>query len=192
MKAFLLLACLFVSIARAEDFSGKSPSGKLSFESKNGKEFYVWITDKPEKKVLVYKEEAVFIQSAAISPDDVWIGLEHGGSSLGHTVLFFKRQKGLDFKQFGGGNNDPDPADKAGALALQSQGIKENILDHSYLKPIKWSNDSMWLRVALGAKGKYQGKVVEVTDWQCRYNPVSHDIRPVKDNPGKVEIAAPQ
>jgi hypothetical protein len=191
MKPFLpllALACLLTPSARADDFSGKSPSGKLSFETKNAKEFYVWLTDKPEKKVLLYKEEAVFIQAAAISPDDVWIGLEHGGGSLGHTVQFFQRQKGLAFKSIGGGPNDPDPADKVGAFALQTQGIKENILDHSYLHPVQWSDDSRWLLVSLDAKGSYQGKQTRITNWRCRYNPVSHQIEPVDRNPGKIEV----
>jgi len=184
----LALTCLLAPAAQAGDFSGKSPSGKLSFESKNEKEFYVWLTDQPEKKTLVYKEEVVFVQGAAISPDDMWIGLEHGGASLGHTVQFFQRQKGLDFKALGGGQNDPDAADKVGGFALQTQGIKENILDHSYLHPVKWSDDSKWLVVSLDAKGSYQGKQTRITNWRCRYNPVSHMIEPVKKNPGKIEV----
>ena len=154
---------------------------------KDLKECYVWHTGNPEKKVLVYKEEGVVVQSAMISPDDVWIAVERGGSSLGYSVLFFKREKGLDFKQFGGGNND-DPAEKVGTFALQTKGIKENILDHSYLHPVKWSDNSMWLEVVLSGKGKYQGKLTRVTNWHCRYNPVSHAIEPVKNNPGKIEV----
>ena len=46
----------------------------------------------------------------------------------------------------------------------------------------------MWLVVTLGAKGKYQGKTVIVTDWHCRYNPVTREIQPEKNNPGKIEI----
>jgi hypothetical protein len=37
-------------------------------------------------------------------------------------------------------------------------------------------------------KGKYHGQPVWITDWHCRYNPVSHAIEPVKENPGKIEI----
>jgi hypothetical protein len=193
MKLFLRLLGLIgllVPALRAEDGSGKSLSGKLSFEIKNLQELYIWHTDKPDNKVLVYKEEGVGVQSALISPDDVWIAVERGGSSLGHSVVFFKREKGLDFKPFRAGQNEPDSADKVGAFALQTKGIKENILDHSYLHPVKWSENSMWLEVSLGANGKYQGKITRVTDWHCRYNPVSHAIQPLKDNPGKIEIGA--
>jgi hypothetical protein len=191
MKLFLhgfLAVCALVSTVQADDFSGKSPSGKLSFESKNERELYIWLTDRPEKKVLVQKNDEIMIQSAAISPDDVWIALEHGGGSLGHTVLFFKRQRGLNFQPFGGGANDPDPSEKVGAYALQTKGVKENILDHSYLHPVRWTDNSMWLIVSLDAKGSFQGKVTRITNWRCRYNPVSHEIQPVKVNPGKIEI----
>jgi hypothetical protein len=190
MKALLrfLLAGAFALTARADgDFSGKSPSGKLSFESKNQKEFYVWLTDKSGEKVLLHKDE-VFVQSAAISPDDVWIALEHGGGSLGHSILFFKREKGLVFKPVGGGNKDPDPAEQAGTFALHTQGVKENILDHSYLHPVKWTENSMWLVVSLDAKGSYQGKQTRITNWHCRYNPVTHEVQPAKVNPGKIEV----
>jgi hypothetical protein len=46
----------------------------------------------------------------------------------------------------------------------------------------------MWLIVSLDAKGKYHGQPVQITNWHCRYNPVSHAIEPVKENPGKIEI----
>jgi len=115
--------------------------------------------------------------------------VEHGGASLGHTVLFFKRVKALEYKQVNGGEKDPDPAEQVGSLALLSIGIKENILDHSYLHPIAWSADSKWLTVSLGAKGKANGKIVTVANWRCRYNPDSHELKPLKSNPGKVEVS---
>ena len=181
----LLLFCVFCIGGRADDFSGASPSGKLYYESKKEKEFYIWSPADPKKRVLLYGEEDVFIQAAAISPDDVWIALEHGGGSLGHTILFFKRQTGLDFKQV-----DNDPAEEVGTFALLSKGIKENILDHSYLHPIEWSEDSKWLTVALDAKGSLgNGEHVHITNWRCRYNPVSHALEPVKSNPGKIEVS---
>ena len=181
----LLLFCVFCIGGRADDFSGASPSGKLYYESKKEKEFYIWSPADPKKRVLLYREEVVFIQAAAISPDDVWIALEHGGGSLGHTILFFKRQTGLDFKQV-----DNDPADEVGTFALLSKGIKENILDHTYLHPIEWSEDSKWLTVALDAKGSLgNGEHVQITNWRCRYNPVSHALEEVKSNPGKIEVS---
>jgi len=180
----LLLFCVFCIAGRADDFSGVSPSGKLYYESKKEKEFYIWSPAEPNKRVLLYREEVVFIQAAAISPDDVWIALEHGGASLGHTILFFKRQTGLDFKQV-----DNDPAEEVGTFALLSKGIKENILDHTYLHPIEWSEDSEWLTVALDAKGSLgTGEHVKITNWRCRYNPVSHALEKVKSNPGVIEV----
>jgi uncharacterized protein YecT (DUF1311 family) len=180
----ILLFCAFCLEGRAEDFSGASPSGKLYYETKKEKEFYIWSPADPKKRVLLYVEEGVFIQAAAISPDDVWIALEHGGGSLGHTILFFKRQTGLDFKQI-----DNDPSEEVGAFALLSKGIKENILDHSYLHPIEWSEDSKWLTVALDGKGGLgNGEHVQITNWRCRYNPVSHGLEKAKSNPGKIEV----
>jgi uncharacterized protein YecT (DUF1311 family) len=179
----LLLFCAFCIGGRADDFSGASPSGQLYYESKKEKEFYIWSPADPKKRVLLYVEE-VFIQAAAISPDDVWIALEHGGGSLGHTILFFKRQTGLDFRQV-----DNDPTEEVGTFALLSKGIKENVLDHIYLHPIEWSEDSKWLTVALGARGSLgNGKRVQITNWRCRYNPVSHALEKVKSNPGKIEV----
>jgi len=186
---FLPVLCVFGAAAWADEFSGKSPDGKLSFGSKNEKEFYLWATDKPDKKTLIFKEETVFIQAAAISPDNVWIALEQGGASLGHTVLFFKREKGLNFKQIDPTFKGPDPAERVGTFALQTKGIKENILDHSYLHPVKWLDNSMWLIVSLGGKGSFHGTHVQITDWRCRYNPVSHEVAPMKENPGKIEIS---
>jgi hypothetical protein len=188
---FLLVVCALISAVRADDFSGKSPSGKLSFESKTEKELYVWLTGQPEKKVLVHQNDEIFIQSAAISPDDVWIALEHGGGSLGHTVLFFRRQKGLNFQELGAGNNESDPSEKIATFALQTRGIKENILDHLYLHPVKWTDNSWWLIVSLDGKGSFQGKQTRITNWRCRYNPVSREIQPVKDNPGRIETGVP-
>ena len=97
--------------------------------------------------------------------------------------------KGLSFKQFGGGDKRPDPAEKVGAFALQTKGIKENILDHSYLHPVKWLDKSMWLIVSLGGKGSFHGAHVKITGWRCRYNPVSHEVATVEENPGKIEIS---
>jgi hypothetical protein len=178
----LFLICVFCIRARADDFSGASPSGKLYYESKKEKEFYIWSPADPKNRVLLYGEEVAFIQAAAISPDDVWIALEHGGGSLGHTILVFKRQTGLDFKQV-------DSPDEVGTFALLSKGIKENFLDHSYLHPIEWSEDSKWLTVALDAKGGLgNGGHVRINNWRCRYNPVSHALEKVKSNPGKIEV----
>jgi len=185
----LLAVCALGVVAVADDFTGKSPDGKLAFGSKNDKEIYIWSADTPNEKALLFREPAVFIQAAAISPDDNWIAVEHGGASLGHTVLFFKRVKALEYKQVNGGEKDPDPAEQVGSLALLSIGIKENILDHSYLHPIAWSSDSKWLTVSLGAKGKANGKIVTVANWRCRYNPDSHELKPLKSNPGKVEVS---
>jgi len=180
----LLLFCALYIEARADDFSGASPSGKLYYESKKEKEFYIWSPSEPKKRVLLYEEKDSAIQAAAISPDDVWIALEYGGGSMGHTILFFKRQAGLDFKQI-----DTDPSEEVGAFALLSKGIKENILDHSYLHPIQWSGDSKWLTVALDGKGGLRtGEHVRITNWRCRYNPVSRSLEKVESNPGKIEV----
>src|SRR5215469_11638742 len=180
----LLLFCVFRIEGRADDFSGASPSGKLYYESKKEKEFYIWSPTDPKKRVLLYGED-IFIQAAAISPDDVWIALEQGTGSLGHTILFFKRQTGLDFKQI-----DNDPTEEVGTFALLSKGIKENTLDHSYLHPIEWSEDSKWLTIALDAKGSLgNGEHVQITNWRCRYNPVSHAVEKVESNPGKIEVS---
>jgi hypothetical protein len=184
----LLSILLLASTGRANDFSGKSPDGKLTFESRNEKELYLWATDQPGKKTLVYKDEVVFVQAAAISPDDQWIAVEQGGASLGHTILFFRRQQGLTFQQVGGKDNDPDPVDKIATFALLTKGIKENIMDHVYLHPLTWGEKSKWLTVALDAKGSYQGKRAQITNWRCRYNPVSHEVQAIKGNPGKIEI----
>jgi len=184
-----MVVCALVVTAMAGDFTGKSPDGKLAFGSKNEKELYVWFADRPNEKALVFREDAVFVQTAVISPDNNWIAVEHGGSSLGHTVAFFRRVKGLEFQQAGGGEKDPDPVEQAGSLALLSIGIKENTLDHSYLHPIAWSADSKWLTVSLGAKGKANGKIVTVADWRSRYNPLSHELKTLKSNPGKVEVS---
>jgi hypothetical protein len=181
----VLLFGVFCTEGRADDFSGASPSGKLYYQSKKEEEFYIWSPAEPNKRVLLYKEEDAFIQAAAISPDDVWIALEHGGGSMGHTILFFKRQTRLDFKQV-----DNDPTDEVGTFALLSKGIKENVLDHSYLHPIEWSEDSKWLTVALdGKKSLGNGQHVQITNWRCRYNPVSHAVEEVKSNPGKIEVS---
>lgn len=185
--AALLLANAW---AMAGDFSGTSPDGKLSFASKDEKDFFVWKTDKPSEKAKIYHEEAVFIQAAAISPDNVWIALEHGGSSLGHTLAFFRRDKGLDYFIVGGPNDKRDPMDLVGEFALKSVGIKENILDHSYLHPVKWGAKSQFVIVSLDGKGVANGKQVKVTNWQCAYNPVTQQVLKIKDNPGKVETTA--
>jgi hypothetical protein len=193
MKSFLpilALVCLLAPALRADDISGKSADGKLSFEIKNLQEISVWKTESPGQKVLLYKEDGIGVQSAIFSPDNVWIAVERGGSSLGYDVIFFKRDKGLDFKPVGGKGNDPSPADLIGSFALKTKGINENILDHSYLKPLEWGPKSEWLIVTLSGKGKYQGKITQVTNWHCRYNPVTHAIQPVKDNPGKIVIGA--
>jgi hypothetical protein len=183
-----LVVCALGAAAMADDFTGNSPDGKLAFGSKNEKDLYLWFADKPGNRVLLYRETAVFIQAAAISPDDNWIAVEHGGGSLGHTLLFFKRAKGLEYQQVGGGDKDPDPAEQVGSFALQSKGFKENTLDHSYLHPVAWSADSKWLTVSLDAKGSANGKTVQITGWRCSYNPVSHELQTSKSNPGKIEV----
>jgi lysozyme inhibitor LprI len=182
--SLLLLFCAFCIEGRADDFSGASPSGKLYYESKKEKEFYIWYQADPKNRVLLHEEKNGVIPAAAISPDDVWIALEYGSGSMGHTILFFKRQTGLDFKQV---DNDL-PAEDVGTLALLSKGIKENFLDHIYLHPIEWSEDSKWLTVAMDASGLGNGERVQVRNWRCRYNLVSHALEKVKSNPGKIEV----
>ena len=85
---------------------------------------------------------------------------------------------------------DNELADEVGTFALLSKGIKENFLDHSYLHPIEWSEDSKWLTVALDARGGLgNGGHVQITNWRCRYNPVSHALEKVTSNPGKIEVS---
>lgn len=187
MKCSLCLLLLFYAFCiegRADDFSGASPSGKLYYESKKEKEFYIWSPAEPKKRFLLYDEKDGAIQAAAISPDDVWVALESGSGSMGHFILFFKRQTGLEFKQV----HQDLPADEVGTLALVSKGIKENFLDHFYLHPIDWSEDSKWLTVALDASGVGKGERIQIRNWRCRYNLVSHELEKVKSNPGKIEV----
>lgn len=188
----LALSFLLCFTTLGEDFSGTSPSGKIGFASKNQKEFYIWSTENPKKQTLLYREDAVFIHSALISPDDSWIALEWGGASAGHTILFFKRGKSLSFIQSGGSDHDYDPVEKEGAFALRSKALQPDVLDHSYLHPVKWSNNSKWLTVMLDAKGIALGKNVLIRDWLCRYSPSTKSVESSKENAGRIEITKRQ
>jgi len=42
----------------------------------------------------------------------------------------------------------------------------------------------------LDAKGSLgNGEHVQITNWRCRYNPVSHALEEVKSNPGQIEVS---
>ena len=144
----------------------------------------------PRKRVLLFREDTVFVQTAAISHDDNWIAVEHGGSSLGHSILIFKRDRGLIYKMIDGGDNSLGWMDKVCAMALQSRGNKEDGLDHTYLHPSSGPRIQM---ADCGAGRQRQRRVrthVQITNWRAaamvgisQYGPVR------KPNPGKVEVS---
>jgi hypothetical protein len=105
--------------SQADDFTGKSPSGNLAFASQNEKRLYkktkkIWPTANPNKQVRLNEDDNLYIHAAAISPDDAWVALEEGGGSAGHTILFFIRQNGLEWKQQVA---DADPVEIVGNAA---------------------------------------------------------------------------
>ena len=96
------------------------------------------------------------------SPDDYWLIVQDGGSSLGVSLRLFRRDKGVKFRE----QKDADIDGKAERLALKLNGFGvQEILDHRYVKVLAWSRDSTCVLIALRGHGGTRKQAVTIENW---------------------------
>lgn len=181
MKATFLVSVVVVALcgaALAEKeaaTSGVSPSGAVAWSvNPEGSELNLVRASgggAPAKLCDVFSTANLGVH---FSPDDKYVFVTDGGSSLGIHGTLYKRSSGLDYDEV---DFDFDLATQKLALEAETgKKITETVLDHSYLKGLGWSRNGQWLVLQLSGSGKVNGKRVEITGFKCAYNPSKGEI----------------
>lgn len=148
--------------------AGTSPSGLLNFELRGdphnlGVEVWIW-ENTPESAFKLCDTEGWGNFRLSFSPNENFIIIEDGGSSMGiHLRLFARVEKnpGKPFLE----RETADIEDKAERLALAQTGLPaQPILDHRYTHLWVWSEDSSAVLIHMSGHGvlKAQGYRIQL------------------------------
>ena len=104
------------------------------------------------------------------SPDDKYIFVTDGGSSLGVHVTLYRRSSGVQYTRVT--SYDFDLAVQRLAIKAETgKTIKGEVLDKSFLRCLGWSRDGRWALLQLSGRGTNNGKKVEISGFRCAFNP---------------------
>ena len=153
VMAFLLLPILSPLQAVAQEpYEGDSDSGNIHFVAKKAGDvtkLFLSPKGRPDEQIELFETEAPQLD-IHFSPDEFWIIVGAGGSSLGTELTLFKRDKGVHYTEI----KDADIGGKAERLASMQNGSKgKTVLDHRYVTLLSWSADSKSILVLLGGHG---------------------------------------
>jgi len=140
--------------------SGQSQSGKIAWElrGEDGAKT-VWLSSptKPEwQPVMLCETEAWGNMELRVSPDDYWIAITDGGSSLGVHLKLFRREKGLVYKL-----QKEDVEGQLAYMALNLPSSAEYPFDHQYTRIVKWSENSKYVLFKTSGHGGNKYKIEE-------------------------------
>jgi hypothetical protein len=107
------------------------------------------------------------------APDDAWLVVQDGGSSLGISLRLFRRDRGAAYKEL----EQADIEGKAERIALEEQeDAAGGLLDHRYMKLVAWSGDSRSFLFSLSGHGGDANNHVRITGWMGIYDVESGEI----------------
>lgn len=170
MRKFIgtMLILLFtVSTGHAESrqpSQGVSESGKIAWELRGDANATddppsIWLRSpgRPDwQPVKLCETEGWGNLELRISPDDYWIAVTDGGSSLGVHLSLFRRTKGLDYRVV-----EQNVEDQLARLALDLGPSADNPLDHQYTRIEQWSANSKYVLFSTNGHGGNKYKIEE-------------------------------
>ena len=168
--ALFAAACLCAQTLRADQpTSGKSPGGHVNYEVRpagDEKEIWVYRDNETGRANKMCTTPGWGNLRLFFSPDDRWIIVQDGGSSLGVSLRLFHREGEHTYTERDKENID----DKTEAAALKSDGFGgKEISDHRYAECLDWSADSRYVLVRVRGKGS-DGTNNVVFSWMCVYD----------------------
>jgi hypothetical protein len=179
MKTFSLaaLVCfLGLQLCRAEQQNeGNSATGEIHFvvkEAQDDKRIYLSPAGNPHDEVELCHTEGSGNLEMHFSPDDSWLVVQDGGSSLGVSLRLFHRNRGVSYKEITNAGVDG----KAEQIALEQEGLGKDLLDHAYMKVLAWSADSRSFLFSLSGHGGDQKNQVRINWWLGIYDLASGNI----------------
>ena len=172
---------------------GTSSSGKILWAARP-------FTDKDgtfQHKYYLYEKDSqdgsgtFLCQSMTVgisfSPDDRWILVQDGGSSLGLHLRLFKRAEGAKYEER---KVDLDDAVfKVIAASPDGKNVDVNLLDHTYLSCEGWSEDGKKAVLEMSGHGASNGKRIEINKLSFMLTPEPLKVapgRPAKIVPGSI------
>lgn len=147
------------------------------YKLKPGKEDnkQLWLSDSsnPAKRALLCSTPGWGNLVVTFAPDDSWIVVEDGGSSLGISLRLFRRQAGLNYQEATDANID----DKVELAALRANNLPEQqVLEHRYLHLLQASADGTAILVSLKGRGKAAGRWITFNGWVAVYHLKTGDV----------------
>ncbi|MDQ6809601.1 MAG: hypothetical protein M3Z64_09300 [Verrucomicrobiota bacterium] len=179
MKTLTTLAIASLIAAgccRAEQINeGNSPSGSLHFSVKgpqDDRRIFLSSADHPQDEVELCQTEGWGNLEVHLSPDDSWVVVQDGGSSLGVSFRLFQRVREVTFKEL----TDADIDGKAERMALEIHDSAKELLDHRYMRLLSWAADSRSFLFSLSGHGGDEKGHVRIDHWFGIYDLVSGKI----------------
>jgi len=171
-----------------QENEGKSASGNIHFVVKGAlgdRRIFLSPADHPQDEVELCKTDGWGNLEIHFSPDDFWLVVQDGGSSLGVSLRLFQRGRGVTYKEM----PKTDIDGKAERIALEQNGLAGDLLDHRYTKVLAWSADSKSFLFSLSGHGGDDKNHVRLTRWLGIYDLASGNIsfELSKPNHGAVE-----
>jgi hypothetical protein len=154
------LLFVFAIFRPASVFSGQldqgdSLTGKIHYElragsAEGGKAIWLWSKEDKSDAAMLCETPGWGNLEIHFAPNDQWIVVQDGGSSLGVSLRLFRRNDGVKFHEI----KDADVDGKSERLALQQAGLPpKEISDHRYVHCVSWSGDSSMILVSSDGKG---------------------------------------
>jgi hypothetical protein len=171
-----LLCFLGLQLCRAEQQNeGNSATGEIHFvvkEAQDDKTIYLSPAGNHHDEVELCHTEGSGNLETHFSPDDSWLVIQDGGSSLGISLRLFQRTQGVSYKEI----TNADVGGKAEQKALEQEGLGKELLDHGYMKVLAWSADSRSFLFSLSGHGGDQKNQVRINRWLGIYDLASGNI----------------
>ncbi len=159
---FVTLLCILpAALPAGQENTGQSANGHVSYELRGkdyAKALWVWRDNDKGKAVKLCETPGWGNMQVHFSPDDQWIIVQDGGSSLGVSLRLFHRAGEANYEE----RKDADIDGKAEKAALQQGGFGEKeIADHRYAECLDWSADSNAVLIHVSGKGNESHNHVE-------------------------------
>lgn len=173
----------------SQQAKGISRSGGLHYELRGdphelGVEAWIW-SERSDHGVKLCDTEGWGNLRMHFAPNDRYIIVQDGGSSLGIHLRLFLREKleeSLRFRE----DESADIEGKAERLALKQAGFPEHeMLDHRYSHCWWWSDDSAFVLLSISGHGAMNGRGYRL-EWKGLYcletREATTDLRDVYEN----------
>ena len=205
----LIVAVLLAAVGSAawgQNLSGSSPSGNIQW-SDDGANVNIWWSAKSNNRTVLCPSGSDYgYFNIKVSPDDYWLVVESGGSSMGDSVELRRRNVNVGdavlFKTMAQCGVTADINNQAEAAFMKQNNIQGGQLDHRYVHVESWSRDSATMYVSLGGHsggdvagpGAKAPKISVTVAWIGLYDLGKHqfvDCDQAPCNPGKATVIYP-